>query len=295
MKVAQELRDRHPKCKLSAFISGRHYLVDNIKKLDDTPYAFNRYDVLNDMTTQWLNTPVDYKRLEFYRKKLGDDILRKIITADREIGYGYVVGGYVERTPLIDYFEKNKSMLDDDAQRRLYENPLRILDSKNPKMQDMLNNAPKLKDFISRFSANASKSKQATSRRKMLDNLDIEEIKPSSRRYPGITFHQEREAGNQILNLEGLSKRSDEGEVLFSNVSFTINKGDKIGLTGKNGAGKSTLLKVLAKDLTPNKGNVSVPNGLIVGFLRQDLEFEDGRTVLEEAQTAFEFLNDEES
>ena len=74
-----------------------------------------------------------------------------------------------------------------------------------------------------------------------------------------------------------------------------VNKGDKIGLTGKNGAGKSTLLKVLAKDLIPNKGNVSVPNGLIVGFLRQDLEFEDGRTVLEEAQTAFEFLNDVET
>jgi len=73
-----------------------------------------------------------------------------------------------------------------------------------------------------------------------------------------------------------------------------VNKGDKIGLTGKNGAGKSTLLKVLAKDLTPNNGNVSVPNGIIVGFLRQDLEFEDGRTVLEEAQTSFEFLNDVE-
>ena len=73
-----------------------------------------------------------------------------------------------------------------------------------------------------------------------------------------------------------------------------VNKGDKIGLTGKNGAGKSTLLKVLAKDLTPNNGNISVPNGIIVGFLRQDLEFEDGRTVLEEAQTAFEFLNDVE-
>ena len=71
-----------------------------------------------------------------------------------------------------------------------------------------------------------------------------------------------------------------------------VNKGDKIGLTGKNGAGKSTLLKVLAKDLTPNNGNVSVPNGIVVGFLRQDLEFEDGRTVLEEAQTSFEFLND---
>ena len=84
------------------------------------------------------------------------------------------------------------------------------------------------------------------------------------------------------------------GQDIFKNISFMVNKGDKIGLTGKNGAGKSTLLKVLAKDLTPNNGNVSVPNGIIVGFLRQDLEFEDGRTVLEEAQTAFEFLNDVE-
>jgi len=85
------------------------------------------------------------------------------------------------------------------------------------------------------------------------------------------------------------------GQDIFKDISFMVNKGDKIGLTGKNGAGKSTLLKVLAKDLTPNKGNVSVPNGLIVGFLRQDLEFEDGRTVHEEAQTAFEFLNDVET
>ena len=85
------------------------------------------------------------------------------------------------------------------------------------------------------------------------------------------------------------------GQDIFKDISFMVNKGDKIGLTGKNGAGKSTLLKVLAKDLTPNRGNVSVPNGLIVGFLRQDLEFEDGRTVLEEAQTAFEFLNDVET
>ena len=85
------------------------------------------------------------------------------------------------------------------------------------------------------------------------------------------------------------------GQDIFKDISFMVNKGDKIGLTGKNGAGKSTLLKVLAKDLNPNKGNVSVPNGLIVGFLRQDLEFEDGRTVHEEAQTAFEFLNDVET
>ncbi len=84
------------------------------------------------------------------------------------------------------------------------------------------------------------------------------------------------------------------GQDIFKDISFMVNKGDRIGLTGKNGAGKSTLLKVLAKELTPNNGNISVPNGIIVGFLRQDLEFEDGRTVLEEAQTAFEFLNDVE-
>ncbi len=84
------------------------------------------------------------------------------------------------------------------------------------------------------------------------------------------------------------------GQDIFKDISFMVNKGDKIGLTGKNGAGKSTLLKVLAKDLNPNNGNVSVPNGIVVGFLRQDLEFEDGRTVLEEAQTSFEFLNDVE-
>lgn len=82
------------------------------------------------------------------------------------------------------------------------------------------------------------------------------------------------------------------GQDIFKDISFMVNNGDRIGLTGKNGAGKSTLLKVLAKELVPNNGNVSVPNGIVVGFLRQDLDFEDGKTVLEEAQTAFEFLND---
>ena len=82
------------------------------------------------------------------------------------------------------------------------------------------------------------------------------------------------------------------GQNIFKEISFMINKGDKIGLTGKNGAGKSTLLKILAKDQSPNSGNVSIPNGLIIGYLMQDLDFENGRTVLEEAQTAFEYLND---
>ena len=81
------------------------------------------------------------------------------------------------------------------------------------------------------------------------------------------------------------------GQDVFRDISFMVNKGDKIGLVGKNGAGKSTLLNLLAKELKPNNGNISIPNGLIVGYLTQDLDFEDGRTVIEEAQVAFDYLN----
>jgi ATP-binding cassette subfamily F protein 3 len=82
------------------------------------------------------------------------------------------------------------------------------------------------------------------------------------------------------------------GQDVFKNISFMVNKGDKIGLVGKNGAGKSTLLNLLSNNLTPNQGGVAIPNGLILGYLTQDLDFEDGRTVIEEAQTAFSYLND---
>ena len=82
------------------------------------------------------------------------------------------------------------------------------------------------------------------------------------------------------------------GQDVFSKISFMINKGDKIGLVGKNGAGKSTLLNLLSKNLSPNSGGISIPNGLVVGYLTQDLDFEDGRTVLEEAKTAFDYLNE---
>src|SRR3954469_25288981 len=88
-------------------------------------------------------------------------------------------------------------------------------------------------DFIARFSANASKSKQATSRKKALEKLTIDEIEPSYRKYPGIIFQPLREVGNQILNVEKLSK-SVEGRVLFDNVSFTVNKGDKIAFYSKD-------------------------------------------------------------
>jgi ATPase subunit of ABC transporter with duplicated ATPase domains len=101
-----------------------------------------------------------------------------------------------------------------------------------------------LMDFISRFSANASKSKQATSRRKMLDNLNIEEIQPSSRKYPGITFHQERDAGNQILSIDGLSKSAD-GTTLFKNLTLIVNKGDKIAFISKNSLALTSFFEIL--------------------------------------------------
>jgi ATPase subunit of ABC transporter with duplicated ATPase domains len=90
-----------------------------------------------------------------------------------------------------------------------------------------------LLEFIQRFSANVAKSKQATSRRKMIDKLDIEEIKPSTRKYPGIFFIQEREAGDQVVGIENLSFQND-GKNLFSNLNFTVNKGEKIVFLSKN-------------------------------------------------------------
>ena len=106
----------------------------------------------------------------------------------------------------------------------------RQLSDKNKKNEDR---KKELLEFIARFSANASKSKQATSRKKALDKLAIEEIKPSSRKYPGIVFKPEREVGDQILLVDGLKAATDD-RVLFSNVSFRVNKGDKIALVSKD-------------------------------------------------------------
>ena len=99
-----------------------------------------------------------------------------------------------------------------------------------------------LQSFIERFSANASKSKQATSRKKLLEKLNVDEIKPSSRRYPAIIFSQEREAGDQILNIEGLSA-SLEGETLFKNVDLNVGKGEKIAILSKNSQAITAFLK----------------------------------------------------
>ncbi|MGV8947129.1 MAG: ABC-F family ATP-binding cassette domain-containing protein [Lutibacter sp.] len=110
-----------------------------------------------------------------------------------------------------------------------------------------------LEEFIRRFSANVAKSKQATSRKKMIEKLNIDEIKPSSRRYPAIIFEREREAGDQILNVEHLSKSTDDG-VLFHDISFILNKGDKVALISRNSRAVTAFYEILYGNEKADKG-----------------------------------------
>ncbi|SEO60926.1 ABC-F family ATP-binding cassette domain-containing protein [Propionispora vibrioides] len=113
--------------------------------------------------------------------------------------------------------------------------------------------AKELQSFIQRFSANASKSRQATSRKKQLEKLTLEDIKPSSRKYPYIAFKPEREAGAQLLQVEGLSKTID-AETVLNDVSFLVTKGDKIAFVGPDGLAKTTLFKILMGELEADAG-----------------------------------------
>lgn len=113
-----------------------------------------------------------------------------------------------------------------------------------------------LQAFIQRFSANASKSKQATSRKKQLDKITLEDIRPSNRKYPFLHFKAEREAGKQLLTVDGLTK-SLEGEKVLDNINFVVNKGDKIALVGPNGLAKTTLYQVLMGELEADAGEYS--------------------------------------
>ena len=110
-----------------------------------------------------------------------------------------------------------------------------------------------LENFIARFSANASKSRQATSRKKMLDNLNIEDIKPSSRRYPAIIYTSEREAGDQILSVENLSF-SDSSSILFDKINFNLNKGDKVVLYSKDTRATTAFYEILNNNIKSNNG-----------------------------------------
>ncbi|PRB03274.1 ABC-F family ATPase [Chryseobacterium sp. MYb7] len=113
-----------------------------------------------------------------------------------------------------------------------------------------------LQDFIARFSSNVAKAKQATARKKMIDKLNIDDIKPSSRRYPAIIFEMEREVGDQILDVKGLEKTKD-GELLFSNIDLNLKKGDKVAILSKNSLAITEFFEILAGNVEADKGTVA--------------------------------------
>ncbi len=114
-----------------------------------------------------------------------------------------------------------------------------------------------LEEFIRRFSANVAKSKQATSRKKMIEKLNVDEIKPSSRRYPAIIFERDREAGDQILNIEGLSKTDVDGDVLFSNVDINLNRGDKVAIISRNSKATTAFYQSITDNVKADSGKYS--------------------------------------
>jgi ATPase subunit of ABC transporter with duplicated ATPase domains len=126
-----------------------------------------------------------------------------------------------------------------------------------------------LMEFIARFSANASKSKQATSRKKALEKLVIEDITPSNRKYPGIIFKQQREVGNQILNVEKLSK-SVEGKSLFSNISFTVNKGDKIAVVADDQMAITAFYEIINGEAKADSGKFEWGGTVTKAYLPND-------------------------
>ena len=128
---------------------------------------------------------------------------------------------------------------------------LKLSQEANKKKEEKIK---ELQNFIARFSANASKSKQATSRKKLLDKISLDDIQPSSRRYPYVNFTQDREVGNDLLRVEGLSK-TIEGEQLLNNINFIMNKGDKIAIVSRNEIAKTTLFKILAGEMEADSGS----------------------------------------
>jgi ATPase subunit of ABC transporter with duplicated ATPase domains len=124
-----------------------------------------------------------------------------------------------------------------------------------------------LQEFVQRFSANKSKARQATSRKKLLERINVDEIQPSSRKYPGIIFAQEREAGNDILRIDNLSYINDDGETLFSDLNLTINKGDKISILSRNGQASTALFRILAGELKPSSGEFKYGQTITWGYL----------------------------
>ncbi len=131
-----------------------------------------------------------------------------------------------------------------------------------------------LQQFVSRFSANASKAKQATSRAKQMDKIKLDDIKPSTRQNPFIRFTQEKKLHRLALEVEGLSHGYEGDELLFKNTNLMVEAGEKIAVIGANGAGKTTFLKCLVNDLTPKSGTIKWAENANLGYYAQDHEYE---------------------
>jgi ATPase subunit of ABC transporter with duplicated ATPase domains len=141
---------------------------------------------------------------------------------------------------------------------------LRQRADQNKKIEDK---RKELQDFVERFSANASKSKQATSRKKLLEKLVVDDIKPSTRKYPGIIFKADRDCGDQILSVENLTKNAADGSPYFSNITFTLVKGDKVAILSKEHIAITSFFEILTEEETPDKGEIAWGSTITKSYL----------------------------
>jgi len=215
---------------------------DKVKVLLAQSLFGNPHILLLDEPTNHL----DYKAIRWLEEFLIDypntvivvshdrHFLNKVCTHMLDIDFGkarLVVGNY-------DFWYESSQLM------------LRLMNDRNKKKEDRI---AELQAFIARFGSNASKARQATSRKKMLDKIVLDEIRPSSRRYPFIGFTPEREAGKDILYVENLCKTIN-GEKVLDNITFRMNKGDKIAILSRNDLARTTLFQILAGELEPDSG-----------------------------------------
>ncbi len=144
---------------------------------------------------------------------------------------------------------------------------LKQMKDANKKKEDKIK---ELQEFIRRFSANASKSKQATSRKKLLEKIELDEIKPSNRKYPYIHFEMDREPGKEILFIEGLTKNSDDGKKMLNNISINVQQGDKIAFVGPMGVAKTELFEIITDNASQESGDYKFGITTSVAYFPKD-------------------------
>lgn len=189
--------------------------------------------------------------------------LNKVCTQIADIDYGKIklyAGNY-------DFWYESSQLL------------IRQMKEANKKKEEKIK---ELQEFISRFSANASKSKQATSRKRALEKIQLDDIQPSSRKYPYIDFRPNREIGNEVLTVDGLSKTID-GEKVLDNLSFTLNHDDKVAFVGGNELAKTTLFQILTGEMEPDEGTYKWGITTSQAYFPQDSgsEFDNDYTIVE--------------